>query len=71
MTHTWTEVWQRPPPPFPKKKVERSRGEAKQKGQVRVAHCTHTYGLIDKGLLTYSRRYCTYLVSGDDEWLRK
>lgn len=22
-------------------------------------------------VLTYSRRYCTYLVSGDDEWLRK
>lgn len=57
--------------PFPKKSRAEPGGGKNKK--VRYAwHIVHTpTGSFNKGLPTYSRRYCTYLVSGDDEWLRK
>lgn len=71
-THTHGQRCGKDPPPFPKKKSRAEPGGGENK-KVRYAwHIVHTpTGSFNKGLPTYSRRYCTYLVSGDDEWLRK
>lgn len=54
MTHTHGQKCGKDPPSLSKKqKVERSRGEAKTKRSgTRGTLYTHTYGLINKGLLT-------------------